>query len=94
MAAKDRNKHIPLIHHSDKGLQYCSEVYQKVLAKYNMTPSMTDGYDCYQNALAERINSILKQEFLFNRCNNYQDLPLTLCIKKPIDINLPVLIIF
>lgn len=28
---------------------------------------MTDGYDCYQNALAERINGILKGEFLFNR---------------------------
>ncbi|WP_353124103.1 IS3 family transposase [Dysgonomonas capnocytophagoides] len=75
MAIRQRtNKGIPLIHHSDRGLQYCSSVYQKVLAKYNITPSMTDGYDCYQNALAERINGILKQEFLFNRCNNSQDL--------------------
>lgn len=37
---------------------------------------MTDGYDCYQNALAERINGILKQEFLFNKCNNYKELNL------------------
>ncbi len=35
---------------------------------------MTDGYDCYQNALAERVNGILKQEFLFTKCNNYQQL--------------------
>lgn len=74
MAVKTRNKNIPLIHHSDRGLQYCSAIYQNVLAKYNITPSMTEGYDCYQNAMAERMNGILKQEFLFNRCNNYQDL--------------------
>ena len=83
MAVKGRrNKAIPLIHHSDRGLQYCSSVYQNVLAKYNITPSMTDGYDCYQNALAERINGILKQEFLFDKCNNYQDL--NLLIKQSI----------
>lgn len=34
---------------------------------------MTDGYDCYQNALAERINGILKQEFLIYKCKNIQD---------------------
>ena len=59
MAVKGRrDKATPLIHHSDRGLQYCSSVYQNVLAKYNITPSMTDGYDCYQNALAERINGM------------------------------------
>ena len=35
---------------------------------------MTDGYDCYQNALAERINGILKQEFLFIKCKNKEEL--------------------
>ena len=35
---------------------------------------MTDGYDCYQNALAERINGILKSEFLFYKCNKFNDL--------------------
>ncbi|EJL73323.1 hypothetical protein PMI13_01576 [Chryseobacterium populi] len=35
---------------------------------------MTDGHDCYQNALAERINGILKQEFLFNKAKNKEDL--------------------
>jgi transposase InsO family protein len=74
MAVKGRNRKIPLIHHSDRGVQYCAEVYQKELKKYNITPSMTDGYDCYQNALAERVNGILKQEFLFNKCKNYQEL--------------------
>lgn len=35
---------------------------------------MTECYDCYQNTLAERINGILKQEFLVNKCNNINDL--------------------
>ncbi|WP_163132426.1 integrase core domain-containing protein, partial [Agarivorans sp. Alg241-V36] len=37
-------------------------------------PSMTDGYDCYQNALAERINGILKQEFLLYRCKTLKEM--------------------
>ena len=35
---------------------------------------MTDGYDCYQNALAERVNGILKQEFLLYKCRNLNEL--------------------
>ena len=84
MAVKNRMYKQPLIHHSDRGLQYCSDLYQKLLVKNKIIPSMTDGYDCYQNALAERINGILKQEFLFNRCSNYQDL--NLLIKQSIDL--------
>lgn len=68
MAAKKRTFNTPLIHHSDRGLQYCSSLYQAELAKNGITPSMTDGYDCYQNALAERINGILKQEFVIETC--------------------------
>lgn len=64
MAIKNRKTKLPLIHHSDRGLQYCAAEYQQLLNKGNITPSMTDGYDCYQNALAERINGILKDEFL------------------------------
>ena len=64
----------PLIHHSDRGLQYCSRCYQDVLRKHQITPSMTDGYDCYQNALAERMNGILKQEFFLHRCKTFGDL--------------------
>lgn len=63
-AIKNERIDQPLIHHSDRGLQYCSSQYQQILRKHGITPSMTDGYDCYQNALAERINGILKQEFL------------------------------
>lgn len=55
-----------LIHHSDRGLQYCSNAYQEVLSKNNIQSSMTESYDPYQNAIAERINGILKQEFLID----------------------------
>ncbi len=64
MALKQERISNALIHHSDRGLQYCSSQYQQLLAKYNITPSMTDGYDCYQNALAERVNGIIKHEFI------------------------------
>lgn len=64
----------PLLHHSDRGSQYCSSLYQQVLQQHAIRPSMTDGYDCYQNALAERINGILKQEFLHYRCQTFDEL--------------------
>ena len=56
-------KNHPLIHHSDRGLQYCSNDYQKLLKDNGISPSMTEKYDPYENAIAERINGILKQEF-------------------------------
>ena len=74
MAIKNRKTDWPLIHHSDRGLQYCSGLYQSRLKDAGIQPSMTDGYDCYQNALAERINGILKQEFLFETCTNGKEL--------------------
>lgn len=74
MAIGNRITDLPLIHHSDRGLQYAAAVYQNELRQNNITPSMTDGYDCYQNALAERINGILKQEFLFDTCNTGKEL--------------------
>lgn len=73
-AVAQRVTDAPLIHHSDRGLQYCSALYQETLAKSRIQPSMTDGYDCYQNALAERINGILKQEFLLYRCKSFAEL--------------------
>lgn len=73
-AARARRTEKPLIHHSDRGLQYCSKEYQEELHRYGITPSMTDGYDCYQNALAERVNGILKQEFLLETCNTFEEL--------------------
>ena len=74
MTIKQRVYKCDAIHHSDRGLQYSSEVYQNALLKEGIRPSMTDGYDCYQNALAERINGILKQEFLLYKCRNMAEL--------------------
>jgi len=56
VSVKRRFNSLPAIHHSDRGLQYCSSEYQEALHQANMKPSMTDGYDCYQNALAESVN--------------------------------------
>ena len=67
IALKRRQSRQRLIHHSDRGIQYCSDDYQRIHRQHGLTCSMTDGYDCYQNALAERINGILKGEFLLQR---------------------------
>ncbi|XAG68475.1 IS3 family transposase [bacterium 19CA06SA08-2] len=63
-ALKQRRGGEGLIHHSDRGVQYCSGLYQSLHERYGVRCSMTDGYDCYQNALAERVNGILKGELL------------------------------
>jgi transposase InsO family protein len=70
LAIKQRkNKEMPLIHHSDRGLQYCANEYQKILTKNEIQPSMTQNSDPYENAVAERINGILKQEFYIDKYN-------------------------
>lgn len=74
MAIGSRHTDQDLIHHSDRGLQYCSGVYQNELQANRIKTSMTDGSDCYQNALAERMNGILKQEFLIETCNTGEEL--------------------
>ena len=75
LAVKQRvNKEIPLIHHSDRGLQYCANEYQKELSKHKINPSITQNSDPYENAVAERINGILKQEFNIDKYN--KDLPI------------------
>jgi putative transposase len=51
------------IHHSDRGTQYCSQEYGKVLAERGLTISMTEKNHCAENALAERMNGILKGEY-------------------------------
>ncbi|WP_155640450.1 IS3 family transposase [Burkholderia pseudomultivorans] len=66
-ALRRRQTSQPLIHHSDRGVQYCSTYYQDIHRHHGLRCSMTDGYDCYQNALAERVNGILKGEFLLQR---------------------------
>lgn len=63
-ALKGRQGSQALIHHSDRGIQYCSALYQTLHKQHGVQCSMTDGYDCYQNALAERVNGILKNELL------------------------------
>lgn len=68
MAVK-KEKPKNLIHHSDRGLQYCSDDYQKLLLKNKIRCSMTQESDPYENAIAERINGILKQEYDIDKFN-------------------------
>jgi len=56
-----------LIHHSDRGLQYCSNQYVEQLQKHNINISMTEENHCYENAIAERVNGILKDEFYLDQ---------------------------
>ena len=56
--------HFQLIHHSDRGVQYCSFEYVKLLKDNNIQISMTENGDPLENALAERLNGILKDEYL------------------------------
>jgi putative transposase len=56
-----------LIHHSDRGVQYCSKEYVKVLKKHKCLISMTEENHCYENAIAERVNGILKDEFYLDQ---------------------------
>jgi transposase InsO family protein len=72
MALRTRRSRQQLVHHSDRGIQYCSNYYQQIHQRHGIRCSMTDGYDCYQNALAERINGILKNEFLLQRPANLE----------------------
>ena len=65
MAVKNSSYHKnEMIHHSDRGIQYCCDMYQKTLQNEGIKCSMTEKYDPYQNAVAERMNGIIKQEFI------------------------------
>jgi putative transposase len=57
-----------LIHHSDRGSQYCSNEYVGELKKHKVEISMTEENHCYENAIAERVNGILKDEFYLDQC--------------------------
>jgi transposase InsO family protein len=63
MALENRTTDAPLIHHSDRGLQYCSKDYIDLLRAHEVGISMTENGDPYENAIAERVNGILKEEF-------------------------------
>ncbi len=65
--AQRGNQDTPLIHHSDRGLQYCSNEYINLLESGQIDISMTEDNHVYENALAERVNGILKTEFLLGR---------------------------
>jgi len=69
-----------LIHHSDRGIQYCSNDYIKLLTKHSIKISMTENGDPLENPVAERVNGILKDEYL----NQYQNLT-TLQLEKSIE---------
>ena len=78
MAFLDLNKHSKsserLIHHSDRGVQYCSSSYVNQLKKKSIDISMTQSGDPLENAMAERVNGIIKEEYLFNyECNNIKE---------------------
>lgn len=55
-----------VIHHSDRGCQYCCHDFLAEVNKWELRASMTDSDHCAQNALAERMNGILKAEFLLD----------------------------
>jgi len=57
-----------LVHHSDRGIQYCSNQYVETLKKHGVLLSMTEENHCYENAIAERVNGILKDEFYLDQC--------------------------
>lgn len=56
-----------IIHHSDRGLQYCCPDYSEFAEKHGFILSTTEKYDPYENAVAERMNGILKYEFGLRR---------------------------
>ena len=64
MALGELSGPLDLIHHSDRGLQYCSHAYVDLLTKNGIQISMTEEQHVYENAKAERVNGILKSEFL------------------------------
>jgi transposase InsO family protein len=56
------------VHHSDRGCQYASHLYVGKLQEAGLQISMTEEFHCYENAMAERVNGILKQEYYLGSC--------------------------
>jgi transposase InsO family protein len=67
MAADTLKRKDKLIHHSDRGIQYCCAEYVQMLEHFKIQISMTENGDPYENAIAERVNGILKNEFGLNK---------------------------
>lgn len=55
-----------VIHHSDRGIQYCCYAYNELAEKNGIKMSMGEAGNCYDNAIAERVNGILKEEYLLD----------------------------
>jgi transposase InsO family protein len=86
MALKERkDKSESLVHHSDRGIQYCADAYQEVLQKNKILCSMTQNSDPYENAVAERINGILKQEFMIDRFDKSLE-TIKVLVKESVDV--------
>lgn len=73
MALKNNPQLGRLIHHSDRGSQYCCADYVSILDKHFVKISMTQSGDPLENAIAERVNGILKDELLEKIYINYQE---------------------
>lgn len=71
MALANNSAITNLIHHSDRGVQYCCDDYVKLLTDNNVKISMTENGDPLENALAERVNGILKSELLEDVFGDY-----------------------
>ncbi len=67
MACAGREASHGTVHHSDRGTQYCSHAYTGYLRENGIRISMGEAGNCYDNALAERVNGILKGEFNLDR---------------------------
>lgn len=82
LSVKTQNR--KLIHHSDRGIQYCCEAYVSILHQNNISISMTQTGSPYDNAIAERINGILKHQLALNQVfKNYAAAVTAVC--KAID---------
>jgi putative transposase len=75
---KESKSQFQLIHHSDRGIQYCSHEYTGLLKKNTIAISMTENGDPLENPVAERVNGIIKEEYLKNYIVNDLDQAKTL----------------
>jgi putative transposase len=62
-----------LVFHSDRGIQYCSEVFRSELRRHSMTQSMSRKGDCWDNAVAESFFGILKRELVYHETYHTRD---------------------
>ncbi len=85
MALRQTKEPSELIHHSDRGIQYCCQDYIKILQKNKVRISMTEQDHVYENALAERVNGILKDEFCLGETLQSKEIARTL-VKESVKI--------